>query len=110
MVSATVSPASAAMSIPREDTTRSRTWSPSAQRRRRASSGEGGTELLRFLVGVGLVRHGAATDLGAGQVLADARRPQRRVQLQMERVVRMITDGSLMHRQHIRQPEAPEGV
>src|ERR1700723_3578412 len=98
------------MSMPREATTRSRMRSPNAQRRRRASSGEGGTKLLRLLVGVGLVRHGAATHLGAGQVLADARRAQRWVELQMEGIVRMVTDRSLMHGQDVGQPETPESV
>src|SRR5580693_5313388 len=110
MVSATVSPVTAAMSMPREPTTRSRTWSPSAQRSRRASSAEGGTKLLRLLVGIRLVGHGAASHFGTGQVLAQARSPEGRVQLKVERVVRMVADRGLMHRQDVGQAKAPERV
>src|SRR5580704_461173 len=110
MVSATVSPATAAMSMPRDPSTRSRTWSPRAQRRARASSAEGGTELLGLLIGVGLVGHGATTYLRSGQVLAQARGAERRMQFQMERIVRVVAHGCLVHGEDIGQPEAPERV
>ena len=41
---------------------------------------------------------------------SNARRPQRWVQLQVERVVGMVADRSLVHGQHVGQPEAPQGV
>src|ERR1700735_1179606 len=110
MVSATPPPAPVARSIPREATTRPRTWSPSAQSRRRTSSGDDGTKLLRFSVGISLVGHGATTHLGPGQVFAQARSPQRRVQLQVERVVRMVADWGLMHSQDVGQAKAPQRV
>src|ERR1700722_19240683 len=101
MVSATVSPVTTAISMSRASTTRARTYSPSSQSRRRACSAEGGTELRRFLVRIGLVGHGTAADLGAGQVLAQARRPQRRVELEVEGIVRMVADRGLVHGQHV---------
>ena len=36
--------------------------------------------------------------------------PERRVQLEMERVVRVIAHGGLMHRQHVGQAKAPQRV
>src|SRR3954451_18450543 len=97
MVSALVRPSIAAMSIPRAPTTRSRTWSPSAQRSERMASGECATELCRLLVGIGLVGHRAAADLGTGQVLHQSRRPQRWMQLDVERVVGVIAHRCLVH-------------
>src|SRR3954466_9262769 len=96
MVSALVFPSIAVMSMPRAPTTRSRTWSPSAQSKRRASSADRVTELRCLLVGIGLVGHRPAADLGTGQVLQQPRRAERRMQLDVERIVRVISDRSLM--------------
>src|SRR5580704_11287979 len=110
MVSATVAPVTVAMSMSRDPITRERSWSPSAQSKTRACSVAGGTELRRLLVRIGLVRHGPAADLGTGQVLAQPRRPQRRVQLEMERIVRMLVNRGLVHGQHVGHAEPPQGV
>src|SRR6266487_4522521 len=101
MVSAAVSPSMVAMSMPRASMTTARMWSPSSQRSRRASSSEGVTELRGLLVGIGLVGHRAAPDLGAGEVLEQPGRAQGRVELDVERVVRMITNRGLVHREYV---------
>src|ERR1700734_939333 len=97
MVSAEVAPATAAMSMPRAAMTTVRTWSPSWQRSRRASSGEHVTQLGRLLVRIGLIGHRSPTDLGAGQVLEQARRPQRWMELEMERILGVLADRGLVH-------------
>src|SRR5215218_4522099 len=100
MVSAAVSPSMVAISMPRAPITAARMWSPSSHNRRRASSGERVTELRGFLVGIGFVRDRPAADLGTGEVLEQPGRAQRRVQLEMERVVGMVTYRCLVHREH----------
>src|SRR4051794_29537052 len=112
MVSAAVRPSIAVMSIPRAPTTRPRTWSPSSHSKLRTSSTSGAyvTELGRLLVGIGFVGHRAATDLGSGEVLQQPGRPQRRMELDVERVVGMIAHRGLVYREHVGHADAPQRV
>ena len=47
---------------------------------------------------------------GPARYLQQPRRPQRWMELEVERVVRMVAHGSLVHGQHVGQAKAPQGV
>jgi hypothetical protein len=63
-----------------------------------------------LLVGVGFIGHRTSTDLRSSEVLHEAGRPERRMQLDVKRIVTVLSDGCLMDGENIRQAKPPECV